>query len=229
MNLAKLINTLGSLKNLFYRMTFCVSHSESAIRQSKMLRPLGERHGLPVIGQPNIIAFVDSLYFAARPLAIFLAVVAVVVFALKGPAFWRQTHVSVEVLKLTPSLTHFYTATAVVTESMHIGIGAPAMHSVPHVVNGCFAHAVRSSSIPCCVLAGKAAARGGIATPEVACSNGSFFSARAFTKPFGRALSASINVPNGREVPILSSANVNVSHASKYLPHSSYKQAGAMT
>lgn len=231
MSLSKLINALGEIENPFDGMTFRMPYPKAPIRQPKMLSPLRKRHGLAVVGKPDVAASVNALSFAARPLAIFLAVVTVIVKAFKGHALTRQPHIGEEVLKFVPPLANFNSPRSIVGKARHVRIVASAEHGIPQIVDRCFAHAVRSSSVSGRMLTGEAPAGGGIAALEICETRQAGSTALAPASPFRNRLPAARDSLYSREKAKLLPCNVKNSsfHEYEYLPCVAGNQAGTVT
>jgi hypothetical protein len=71
-----------------------------------------------------------------RPLAVCLAVIAVVVDAVKRHTGWATAHVFEKVFKLEPSWINFYTPSAVPLPLIGLGVGASLNHLRPAIEGG---------------------------------------------------------------------------------------------
>jgi hypothetical protein len=230
MILAKLINAFDRRKNSFNWMAFGMAHSKSPVWQSEMFSPLRKSHGFALVRQPYVISLIDALNFAARPFAIFLAVMAVIVSTLKRHAFGRQSHICVEVLKLVPALADSNPASAVSFKAFDVGIAASIEHGIPHKMDWSFAHAVSSVSVSRRISATETAARLRVSISKTCSNHLGFVSAIAVAQPSSRTrANAPRNSADSHQLSKPLSSKVDFVHAWQYLRNIASNQAGAMT
>lgn len=79
--------------------------------------------------------------------AIFSSIVSVCIFSIYGKVLWTFTHVSIEILKLIPSIANLYASSAIVVKAYVLLVFAPLMHLAPYFIRSRFTHAVSSASL----------------------------------------------------------------------------------
>lgn len=86
-------------------------------------------------GDPRLSA-ISLLLAASGPAAILGRIAQIVVHALDGMSIRTQTHVGFEIReRMKPAVAYFYAATAIVLKLFSSRIQAPALHSLPYVVD----------------------------------------------------------------------------------------------
>lgn len=98
--------------------------------------PVGDNHGRVAYCHPAISSFISRLFVSCGPFAVLFAVWAIVVYSVYGQALSvGGSHISEEVLKNEPFVTHCYPAASVPHISRVFGVQASFFHSIPDLVN----------------------------------------------------------------------------------------------
>lgn len=80
-------------------------------------------------------SLVRPLRFPVSPSAIFFAIVAIVIYAIKRHPLWSRTHIGIKVFKLVPALANGYAASSIVFISRIFLISASRQHRKPHSID----------------------------------------------------------------------------------------------
>ena len=98
----------------------------------KLARPLRNSMGLAVNSNPSVRSPVVGLLGAGGPCAIFFAIVAVIVFALKRVTFWPWANIGCKFGKgLKPLLAYRDASPSVIVKAFIRGVSASGNHSLP--------------------------------------------------------------------------------------------------
>lgn len=97
-------------------------------------RPLGNSFGFPKDSQPDIIPGVVLLLNQSCPIAIFWAVVSVVISTLQSHSIWAFAHIVDKVFKVLPSFTDLYSTPSVPFKRLVFFNGASPPHVIPRLV-----------------------------------------------------------------------------------------------
>ena len=132
------------------------------LRNSKNFRPFSDSHGLAVVLDDPACSSVPALPNSRRPLAILLAVVAVIVNAINLVMRGRSlAHVLKECRKaVQPAVAHANSPAAVVAVGLLVLVVASPLNAAPHFVLWRFGAPVRldgTCGVPCTTAALRAA------------------------------------------------------------------------
>jgi hypothetical protein len=117
-----------------------------ALRNAKVLCPLGNAFRLAAPLQATVISFIASVLLACSPPAILWPVAPAVVNAVNLVVHsGRLSHIRQETLKrVAPLLADLDAAAAISWKRLVCLIGAPADEVVPNGINPCFSHSMLS-------------------------------------------------------------------------------------
>jgi len=160
------------------------STSDRVARNFQFLAPLADCLGAPVQKQFAIRSSIRQLNVRGTPSAIFRAVVAIDIDAIKRMLVrWSKAHIVQEIHKrFAPTITDLDTATTVSLVSCGVVIFASRTHVTPSDVFASLRKTVGQIHVAD-VFYPNAAARSGFTVSEVACSGECRTSTFAFTQP----------------------------------------------
>lgn len=98
------------------------------------LAPVCYTHGYAVNGHDVVRAAVALLLLSSRPLAVFFAVVAVVVDAIERMSFWSREHVFDKLKFAVPRIANGYPSTSVILIMLVRWVIASRHHAIPNSV-----------------------------------------------------------------------------------------------
>jgi len=130
-----LTNLYRSGKCSFRGPTASQSCAQSPVRHAKFFRPFSHAKCFAIVCQHAIASSVASLLPRRGPAAVFLRVAKQIIFAFYAVCGRRaQSHVSEEVGKLQPAVTHRDSTLTVAAIAGVVCVAATLLHGRPHVV-----------------------------------------------------------------------------------------------
>ena len=121
------------------------SHPYSLIFKTKAFARLLHARSNSIYCNHDIWALISGLFFWSCPTTITFFIISILIWiAIK--AFSRRTlsHVSEEILELSPSRTDFYPATSIPMKFRGFRVGASRYHAGPNTINASLAFSVSS-------------------------------------------------------------------------------------
>ena len=115
--------------------TTLYSISECPTSNNRMFRPLGNAHGLAIMGDEVVGSHVTRLLFTSSPTAVLRRVIAVVINSIKCHAFWRVAHISYKVIESVPATAYANSSAAIAAVTGFRGVIATLKHRSPYLVN----------------------------------------------------------------------------------------------
>lgn len=114
------------------------SGKDCVVSKTNPFCPLTSSKRFPVVGNPLVHSFVDTLFLIASPFAVFWRVSFGVVDSFNGTSFRPWTHIRNKVLNVIPSFADRYSSTPVIAPPLAFRVFASLMHGSPNAINWAF-------------------------------------------------------------------------------------------
>lgn len=108
---------------------------DCSLAEAETLTPLSDRKIFSVVSNPVVSAGIAALFFLCAPLAIFFAVMAIIISSINGFIWRALSHVFQEIKKCVPTVTDLNTPATIVVERWVFLISTSLKHSGPDAVS----------------------------------------------------------------------------------------------